>query len=198
MRITGDTLEPSLGSNITVPNGMGINVSSTEVLEIGSTGIISQQPYWNIVEQQASGTNAHNGAEFTQGDWRTRFLNTTIGSNTITGSSLSSNQFTLPSGVYRIFVSCPANYCGIHKIRLRNITDSSDTLIGTSEFTTPNDSSITSTCSQIRGIFTITSIKTFEIQHRCSVTRATSGFGYPSSFSIPEIYSIVELWKLGN
>lgn len=37
MRISGDTLEPSIGSNITVPNGMGINVSSTEVGKITDT-----------------------------------------------------------------------------------------------------------------------------------------------------------------
>lgn len=176
---------------------IGVSIGGSKVGEIDSNGITISQPYWNIVEQQASGTNGHNGAEFTQGDWRTRFLNTTIDSNTITGSSLSSNRFTLPSGTYRIFATAPASYCGIHKTRLRNITDSSDTLIGTSEFTTAADTSITMTRSQIRGIFTITSIKTFEIQHRCQTTRATTGFGYPSSFSVPEIYTIVELWKLG-
>ena len=36
MRITGDTLEPSLGSNITVPNGMGIAVSGNKIGHIGS------------------------------------------------------------------------------------------------------------------------------------------------------------------
>lgn len=36
MRITGDTLEPSLGSNITVPNGMGIAVGGNKIGHIGS------------------------------------------------------------------------------------------------------------------------------------------------------------------
>lgn len=36
MRITGDTLEPSLGSNITVPNGMGIEVNGNKIGHIGS------------------------------------------------------------------------------------------------------------------------------------------------------------------
>lgn len=44
MRITGDTLEPSLGSNITVPNGMGINVGNTELVEFNSSGLLNQTP----------------------------------------------------------------------------------------------------------------------------------------------------------
>lgn len=190
MRITGDTLEPSLGSNITVPNGMGISVSSTEVLEIGTTGIIAQQPYWNIVDQKANGTN---GGTFTSGAWQTRDLNTTIGSNTITGSSLSSNRFTLPSGTYRIFASATGGAVGLHKAILYNITDSSTTLIGTSELNTTANTNLTR--SFISGIFNIVSQKTFEIRHQCGVTGI---YGTACNFGVPEIYTQVELWKLGN
>ena len=109
-------------------------------------GIIAQQPYWNIVDQKANGTNA---GSFTSGAWRTRDLNTTIGNNTITGSSLSSNQFTLPSGTYRINASSPAY--GVN-----------------------------------------------QIQHYGNTTSNTNGFGSASSFSVAEIYTQVELWKLGN
>jgi len=191
--ITGDTLQPSSGNNISVPNGMGISVSNTEVLEIGSTGIIAQQPYWNIVDQKASGTVS---GTFTASAWQTRTLNTTIGSNTITDSSLSSNRFTLPSGTYRIFATAPAYTVNRHKAKLRNITDSSDTLIGTSEYTAPASAT---TCSLIKGIFTISFSKTFEIQHQCQTTSTgTTGFGVESNLGVVEIYTIVELWKLGN
>ena len=193
MIITGDTLQPSSGNNISVPNGMGISVSNTEVLEIGSTGIIAQQPYWNIVDQKASGTVS---GTFTASAWQTRTLNTTIGSNTITDSSLSSNRFTLPSGTYRIFATAPAYTVNRHKAKLRNITDSSDTLIGTSEYTAPASAT---TCSLIKGIFTISFSKTFEIQHQCQTTSTgTTGFGVESNLGVVEIYTIVELWKLGN
>lgn len=199
MIINGDTIQPSLGTNITVPDAMGINVGSTEVFEIGSTGIITLNPYWKIVEQQASGTNGHSNATFSSGSWVTRFLNTTIGNNTITGSSLSSNQFTLPIGTYRILATVPAYFVGPHKAKLVNITDSSDTLIGTTEragYSGVSDASQTS--SIISGIFTITSSKVFQIQHRCTSSHSNGAFGHNTNFSVVEIYTSVELWKLGN
>ena len=191
MRITGDTIEPTLGTNITVPNAMGINVGNTEVFEIGTTGIITQQPYWKIVDQKANGTNA---GTFTSAGWRTRDLNTTIGSNTITGSSLSSNQFTLPSGTYRIFASSPAFSVNQHKIKLRNITDSIDTIIGSCA------SALSSTQSDsfLTGVFTISTSKSFEIQHYCTTSSNTNGLGLASNFGVVEIYTQVELWKIGN
>jgi hypothetical protein len=197
-----DEILPSSSSNIKINNGLGITIGSntTPSLIFDSVGgIVLQQPYWNIVEEQANNTNGHAGATFTSGDWRTRFLNTTRGSNTITGSSLLSNQFTLPSGTYRIFATAPSYYTGNHKIRLRNITDSSDTLLGTNErsaYSGVNDAS--QTFSMIRGIFTITSSKTFEIQHRCQNTQGTTGFGYAMNFGVTEVYTQVELWKIGN
>lgn len=197
MRIAGDLIQPSVGSNISVPDGMGININNTEVLEIGSTGIIAQTPYWNIVESQASGTTGNGGATFSSGSWTTRFLNTTIGNNTINGSSLSSNQFTLPSGTYRILASAPAFYVDAHKIKLYNITDSTDTLIGTTENSSSANTGGLNTRSFISGVFTITSSKIFQIQHRCATGKASNGFGIASSFSVNEIYTQVELWKLG-
>jgi hypothetical protein len=186
--ISGDTIQPSIGSNITVPNATGINVGNTEVFEIGTTGVITQQPYWKIVDQKVV-NNA--GGTFTSGSWQTRTLNTTIGSNTITGSSLLSNQFTLPSGTYRIFATAPAFGVNRHKGKLRNITDASDTLIGT-------NGNAGHDFSTISGVFTITSSKTFEIQHQCQTSSNTNGFGLESNFGVVEIYTQVELWKLGN
>ena len=71
MRITGDTLEPSLGSNITVPNGMGIAVSGNKIGHIGSDfgafkGNVVQCKIMRY-DTQASGstTGDVNGAELT-------------------------------------------------------------------------------------------------------------------------------------
>jgi hypothetical protein len=36
LRITGDTIQPSIGSNITVPSGLGINVGNNKIAEIGA------------------------------------------------------------------------------------------------------------------------------------------------------------------
>jgi hypothetical protein len=145
-------------------------------------------PYLNMIDEKPSGTVA---GTFTSGAWRTRDLNTIKGTNSITGSSLSSNQFTLPAGTYRILASAPTYAVNSHKAKLRNITDSSDTLIGTSEVS--NQTYNGATRSFVSGIFTIAAQKTFEIQHYCS---SSQNFGQASSFSVVEIYTVVELWKL--
>ena len=171
---------------------IGIAIGGNKVGQIDSNGITISQPYWNIVDQKASGTN---GGTFTSGAWRTRDLNTTRGTNSISGSSLSSNQFTLPSGTYRIFTRCQGSEVNYHKAKLRNITDSSDVLIGSSNFNLTSYGNISD--SIINGIFTISSQKTFELQHYCTATYANTGFGNAVSISgITEIYSSVELWKL--
>lgn len=178
-----------IGSDI-----IGIAVNGSKIAELNSNGITSNSPYWILIDRKTNGTA---GGTFTSADWRTRDLNTTIGSNTITGSSLSSNQFTLPSGTYKIFVSAPSYYTGNHKAKLRNITDSSDTILGSNErsaISGVNDGS--QTCSVINGIFTIASSKTFEIQHRCQTSQSTNGFGNAMSFSVDEIYTQVEIRKL--
>lgn len=173
---------------------IGISIKGLKIGNITNFGITLNQPYWNIVDQKTPGTP---GGTFTQAAWQTRTLNTTIGSNTITGSSLLNNQFTLPSGTYRINVSAPAYTVNRHKAKLRNITDSSDTLIGTSEYNAPSTGTVV-TSSLIKGIFTITSSKVFEIQHQCQTTSgATNGFGVESNFGVVEIYTQVEIWKIG-
>jgi hypothetical protein len=178
-----------IGSDI-----IGIAVNGSKIAQLDSNGIMASYPYWIIVDQKTAGTS---GGTFTSGDWRTRDLNTTIGSNTITGSSLSSDQFTLPSGTYKIFVSAPSYYTGNHKAKLRNITDSSDTILGSNE-RSANSGVIdgSQTFSVINGIFTIASSKTFEIQHRCQTSQSTNGFGNAMSFSVSEIYTQVEIRKL--
>jgi hypothetical protein len=172
-----------IGSDI-----IGISVNGSKIAQLDSNGITANLPYWIIVDQKTNGTN---GGSFTSGAWRTRDLNTTIGSNTITGSSLASNQFTLPSGTYYINSSAPGFGVNQHKIKLRNITDSSDVIIGSSENTGSSQ-----TRSFLNGTFTISSSKVFEIQHYGNTTSNTNGFGSASSFSVVEIYTQVELRKL--
>ena len=167
---------------------LALSVLGVKIAKFDSFGITASTPYWLIVDSKASGTAA---GTFTSGAWRTRDLNTTIGTNTISGSSLSTNQFTLPAGKYRISASAPTYACNNHKAKLRNITDSTDILIGTSEVS--NQTFNGATRSFINGLFTITATKTFEIQHQCS---SSQNFGQPSSFSVDEIYTIVELWEL--
>jgi len=117
----------------------------------------------------------------------------TIKTNEITGASLSSNQITLPTGTYYINASAPGYDITRHQTALYNITDSSFEIIGTSEYT--NIADLVQTRSFVLGRFTISAQKTFELQHRCEVTKATFGFGVGSNFSQIGVFANVEIWR---
>lgn len=143
-----------------------------------------------LKQQSTSGTG---GGGFTSGSWVTRILNTQTGDTGF--CSLSSNQFTLQPGTYNIEFTVPAYKTNQHKAKLRNITDSTDELIGTSEYALGNVSG-DQTRSKITGRITITSAKTFEIQHRCTTTNGIDGAGVVSTFSVDEIYTEGKIDKI--
>jgi len=142
------------------------------------------------VRDEKSNTTA--GGTFTSGSFQTRTLNTVM-TNEISGASLTSNQIILPTGTYYINAFAPAYATENHKIKLRNITDSSDVLIGSCEYAW---SSGVHTNSRVTGRFTIASQKTFEIQHRCNQTTSGNGLGAPTSYSVVEVYADVQIWKV--
>jgi len=137
--------------------------------------------------------NATQGGTFTSGAWQTRTLNTTEGDFTKFGS-LSSNQFTLSAGTYIIDAIAPAFNTNAHKAKIYNITDTTDDIIGSSSYMTSTSNVVTH--APVLGQITITSSKTFELQHRAGATRATDGFGVANNFSTNEIYSIVKIVKI--
>ena len=147
------------------------------------------QPDILIQEQQASGTNGHGGATFTSGAYRQRFLNTIVRNNI--GATLATNQITLPAGTYFAQWSCPALTVGLHKTRLFNATDSTVLALGTAE--TAGASINAQTRSVGSAIFTLTSSKAIEIDHRCASTEPTNGFGSACSFGDTEIYSEIRI-----
>ena len=133
-----------------------------------------------------------NGGTFTQGAWQTRTLNTVSGNSEIV--ALSANQFTLNSGRYAIEAYAPAYEVAGHKAKLRNITDSADELIGSTEFS--NTGGANSQASIITGSIEIASTKVFEIQHYCGSTGTTTGFGRDANVGVDEIYTQVKITKL--
>ena len=145
--------------------------------------------YARITDSKGSGTQ---GGSFTSGDWRTRDLQTED-EDPDGIVSISSNQFTLQAGTYYI----KAQDCGInvnnHTAKIRNITDSSDTLIGNSNKTQPQGNNV-SAYALVQGSFTIAAAKAFELQHRCSTTQTTHGFGAYNGFST-NVYATVEIYK---
>jgi hypothetical protein len=139
-----------------------------------------------------SGTN---GGAFTSGSWLTRTLNTN--ENLESWISLSANQFTLQPGTYEIYVTAPASGVDQHKAKLRNITDSSDVIIGSSEDARFSDNAQSS--SIIDGKFKITKPIIFEIQHQCITTQVSViGFGQASGFGVNEVYTQVEITKVSG
>lgn len=142
-----------------------------------------------IKDVKASGTD---GGTSTLGSYQTRTLNTVEGDTEIV--SLSSNQFTLGAGKYEIEAYVPGASLQYHKAKLRNITDSSDALIGTSEYADPTYLGYNS--SKIIGEIDISASKTFEVQHRSSATISTFGFGRATTFGDSEVYTVVKITKL--
>lgn len=169
---------------------IGVSIGGIKVAQFDSNGITSNAPYWNIVDQKPNGTGGGNTVLST---WTKRTLNTTIGLNTISGSSLASDIITLPAGTYRINI-ISIFFGGSVKLRFRNTTDSLTTLIGTSLVSTSAQTSCNT--NTLSGIFTINSTKNFELQYY-SLNSLVNGLGTPITGSgEPEIYTQIELWKL--
>ena len=180
-------IEP-IADNGTVTLGSSGDTFQTASGVVSRLGVFESQ-LLHVRDEKASGTN---GGDFTSGAWRTRTLNT-IKTNEITGASLSSNQITLPTGTYYINASAPGYDVTRHQTALYNITDSSFEIIGTSEYT--NSADLVQTRSFVSGRFTISGQKTFELQHRCEVTKVTFGFGVGSNFSQIGVFANVEIWR---
>ena len=144
----------------------------------------------HVRDEKANNTS---GGTATSGSFFTRTLNTVM-TNEISGASLASNQITLPAGTYYIQASAPVYASEQHKMKLRNTTDSSDTIVGTSEYN--YSPSVVQTVSFLSGRFTISAQKVFEIQHRVGSTTAGQGAGIASNYSMVEVYTDVQIWKV--
>jgi len=145
------------------------------------------EDYILIRDEKANNTA---GGTFTSGALRTRDLNTEV--NDAGGhASIASNQITLAAGTYRFQITAPGHSVERHQALLRNITDAIS-FIGTNA---DSDGSNQGN-SVIAGRFTIAASKVFEVQHECSLTKTTNGFGSSMDFVVVnEIYTQVEFWK---
>ena len=126
--------------------------------------------------------------------WQTRNL-TTEASDSGSVCTLAANQFTLLAGTYRIYASAPAYRAATHRIRLKNVTDTTYPLYGQTAYsyaTAPSQ-----THSFLVGEFTIATAKTFTLEHWTAGALASDGLGFGSGFGDGvEIYSQVELWRV--
>lgn len=146
-----------------------------------------------LKDVQPSGTPA---GTFTAGSYVTRVLNTVENPSGHTWVSLSSNQFTLAPGTYRIRARAPAVKVDIHKAKIRNITDSVDAIVGNAQQTSTTAGSQSTNDAWVEGVITIASSKTFELQHRCTSTFASNGLGTTATLGESEIFATVEIVKV--
>lgn len=156
--------------------------------EIASGGLLFNA-YALLEDQKAQATA---GGSFTLNTWTTRDLNTEV-TDPWGIVSLSSNQFTLQAGTYLIVGRAPAWFVEQHKCRLRNITDGTTAAVGRSRYAAgTNADSESSVVARV----SISSAKTFELQHLCRQSRATDGLGVPTDTAgTIEVYASVEIYR---
>lgn len=163
-----------------------------EVLMNPATGIggpaLSQQMI-HVRDEKTSGTSGGSSIAGTQ----TRTLNTVV-KNSISGASLASSQITLPAGTYRIDANAPSTTAFQHQASLYNVTDAVVALVGESEYVT-NTANV-QTRSYVRGEFTITGTKVFELRHYTQSAVSSIGLGQTASSGLTEIYSNVIISKV--
>lgn len=169
-------------------------LTGAEYIEIEQSGTSKKAPlslvftglYAKISDTKTSGTD---GGTATSGSWETRTLQTEDSDvNSIV--SISSNQFTLQAGTYRIHARVPAYTVDWFRAKLYNVTDAADVLFSDNTSSAAN----ATVHAVITGKFTIAGAKAFEIRQRVWTTNATVGRGIASGFAA-EIYTTVELWK---
>lgn len=147
--------------------------------------------YMIVEDQKTAGAS---GGTPTTGARNTRALNTVV-QNDITGASLSSNQVTLPAGKYYIKGYCVGGAVNGHRVFLRNTTDSSDDLLGSTSFCTTNVG--INSLSHLEGVVDIASAKVFQLEHYFqSNGGGSSGMGYDSNSGSVEIYSRLIIKKI--
>jgi len=142
--------------------------------------------YAVICEQQASGTN---GGTFTTGVWQIRTLNNEIYDDI--GVSILSNVFTIPAGTFYIRWQAPAYGVYGHMSRLYDVTNTTVIEYGTTAYdqiSTAND--IGNSFGWAKVI--LASVTEYRIEHRCTNTYATTGFGRAGGLAV-EKYTIVEI-----
>lgn len=175
---------------VTQSSGSSVNVTADQrtYLADGVSGYVAA-PYACVQHSVASGTH---GGGCTAATWNTRPLNV-VQSDDSGIVALASNQITLQAGTYEINARSVAFACSSSKTRLRNITDSTTTLLGSDVY----HSSTTAAESVVSGRFKILSAKTFELQHWTQNTVATNGLGPSATSGESSIFASVDIRKVG-
>lgn len=175
-----------------------IDTSLADDVKWATPTIPTQPSHACIRDEKASGTD---GGTFTSGAWQTRALNAEhYDPDGIV--SISSNQFTLGAGEYLIEVSAPAYTVNEHQARLYNVTGAAVVEYGSSEFvreTSPGDyAAQVTTTSTLSAYVDIAGPTVYRVEHRAGTTGSGNGFGRAGSFGGLEVYTTVNITKVGD
>lgn len=148
-------------------------------------------PYVKISNIQTSGTG---GGSSTSGSWQTMPLNNKD-SDTSSIATLTSNQITLPAGIYHVDALspffCSTNACAA-QLRLFNNTNSTILILGTDSV---NQNAVNSVGNSfLKGQFTLSASSVLILQYQVSTSQSTTGLGDPVSFGT-EVYATIEFTK---
>jgi len=136
--------------------------------------------------------NNSNAGTATGGAWNLRPLNS-LTIDTGGFCSLSSNQFTLQPGKYRVNIWSAANHIEFHKIRLYSVTDSDDGgRLGSSQYVFGAQD-----VSELSCYLDIAIATTYQVEHWAQTTQSTYGLGQPVNNGTDEIFCQVSIEKVG-
>ena len=148
--------------------------------------------YAIICDQKTQDTD---GGTFSSGAWQTRDLNHTIADpDNIVTIPASEDGFILQAGSYFIEVIAPSFGTNANVARLYNVTADSVTEYGSQSYSRSASGDLGESKSFVYARVTITGATTFRVEHRCSTSRTTNGFGVGHNFG-PEKYTVVKIFK---
>lgn len=165
---------------------------AADTLAVGVGGLLGSNPLMHVRDEKTSGTQGGSASATT---WNVRTLNTTVGTNQITGASLGSNKITLPTGVYQIMAWAPAFTVGPNKLKIYNVTDSKDEIIGQNSHAAVSGNIPSN--AVLYGTLTVTGgPKDYELLHYTTGAESTNGLGLAVSAGVVEVYAEVMVRQL--
>jgi hypothetical protein len=199
----GDIITRDATNNIRLPVGAANTVLKSDGTDAGygkvnanfleTTGAtaLSRVPSdYILIRDEKATTTA--GGTFTSGSWQTHNLTTEV-ADTGTHAAVAANQVTLQAGTYRFKGRGMGYKVDNHQVRLQNITAGTTVAFGTNARAAAAGDDVT--MSEVEGRVTIVGATVFELQARCSATRATDGYGPANSFGGTEVYASLEFWR---
>lgn len=184
---TGDNIDGQI--TVKVGAGNGCLVFGDGVHGLYTIGLKPDLIYVKDIKAQNTA-----GGTFTSGAWQKRDIAEIQDFANLL--SITTNVLQLQPGTYEVDIECPANMVDFHQARLQNTTDNT-TLIEGSVRNSAAAGTGGNNCSRIQGTFSISVTKNIEIQHKCTTTRSTDGFGLAGNLT-NEIYTQGLIKRVGG